>query len=66
MLFLSMKWVGGNGDIAGGQKAPLGVPVICRKKRLAPFVRQPLLFCLHFRTCLFGDREPFLQVCHLV
>lgn len=32
MLFPSMKWVGGNGDVAGGERAPLGVPVICIKE----------------------------------
>lgn len=33
MLFQSMKWVGGNGDVAGGEKAPLGD--LCIKNRLA-------------------------------
>lgn len=31
MLFWSIKWVGGNGDVAEGEKAALGVPVICVK-----------------------------------
>lgn len=60
MRFPGMKWAGGNGDVAGGQKAPLGVPVIRVKRRLAPFAKRRLLFRLRFRTCLFQGRDgPF-------
>lgn len=30
-LFWNIKWVGGNGDVTRGEKAALGVPVICVK-----------------------------------
>lgn len=66
MLFPSMKWVRGNGDVARGEKASLGVPVICIKKGLAPLAKWRLLFGLTLRVCLFGGHELFLQMGYLV
>lgn len=66
MLFPSMKWVRRNGDVARGEKASLGVPVICIKKGLAPLAKWWLLFCFNVRICLFGGHECFLQMGYLV
>lgn len=36
----------GNGDLAQGKKARLGVSIVCIKKGLAPLAKRRLLFCL--------------------
>lgn len=66
MLSLSMKWVRGNGDVAWGETASLGVPVIGTKRALAPLAKWWWLFCLRVRMRLFGGHECSLQTCSLV
>lgn len=66
MLFLSMRWVRGNGNVALGKKRPLGPPVICTKKGLAPRAKRWLLFCLSSHMCPFGGHELFRQIGSLV